>query len=218
MTVKRVMTTITASPFVSLIDEAVKLQIAEYLGPQDLLHYQCTSKELSGLDTDLIWKKLCQDRWEPWPRYRLTPERHEQLDLLLPHAKTWKERYLITEQDATRTVLRESDLLNLQWYLSFVLSGIRGEGRTDHLPIVFTEANLLLVPTFHPMPYRIVNESPQRYPPTHIRPSVRGDYPFSNTQWFDINSFPQHYIARNKSTAEWLIVNEYVMMVRCKKD
>lgn len=200
-------------PF-SLLREDLQLHIAAFLPPQDLLHYQCVSKELASLNTDSIWKKRCQKRWQPWPRFRLTEEKHDELDQTLPNT-SWQQRYISIEQEATRTELRASDLQNLQWYLSFVLSGIRGEGRSDHMKVSFTAANLLVVPGHPPLFYRIFNLPPP--PSDHIRQTLRGDRPFSTTQYLKISDFPAHFIARKANDAEWLIVNENVMMVSSKE-
>lgn len=208
------------------LTQALKLYVAEFLSPRDLLAYQSTCREMAQLPTNAHWRALCRQRWEPWPRYRLTTAREQ--DLLLESSSssslaggnTWKQRYWTVERDATRTTLYESDLHQLDWYLSFVLSGIRGEGRSDHCRVVFEqESQTMLVPGFPPLPYRIVNEPPPAHASqTMIRLSLRGDQPFSTTQWLDINSFPCHFISRKKSNAEWLIVNQNVVIVSCKPD
>jgi hypothetical protein len=214
-------------PFLKLREELM-LHIASYLQPFDLLRYQCTSKELSTLNTEPIWEKLCEERWKTWPRYRLTEEkRNDILEQnnnnnnndnntvgLLSNTSSWKERYFIIEQDATRMELRSDDLRNLKWYLCFVLSGIRGEGLSgDHMSVEFTiTGDYLLVPGYPPLPTQLINQEP----PTagnHIRQNLRGDQPFSKTQYLSISNFPPHFITRKSSDAEWLIVNENVMMV-----
>jgi hypothetical protein len=220
-------------PFLKLREELL-LHIASYLQPFDLLRYQCTSKELSKLNTEPIWEKLCEKRWEKWPRYRLTEEKRNDIIMeqqnnnnnnnnnndndntggLLSNTSSWKERYFIIEEDATRLELRSDDLRNLKWYLCFVLSGIRGEGLSgDHMSVEFTiTGDYLLVPGYPPLPTQLIN----REPPTtcnHIRQNLRGDQPFSKTQYLSISNFPPHFITRKSSDAEWLIVNENVMMV-----
>ena len=205
---------IEAVAFASLTEELL-LQVAEFLPARDLLQFQSVSIELSCLSTDALWKKLCENRWKPWPRYRLTDQRFEELDKTLP-GTSWQVRYATTEQDATRSSITESELHDLQWYLSFVLSGIRGEGRSDHMPVIFTPSGILLVPGHPPLPFELRNEAP----PTsaaHIRTTLRGDQPFSERQWLRISDFPPHFISRKQSDAEWLIANENVMMVSSKK-
>ena len=217
-------------PFLKLREE-LTLYIASYLPPFDLLRYQCTSKELSTLYTEPIWEKLCEKRWKTWPRYRLTEERRNDIIDpnsdnnnnndnnnntvgLLSNTSSWKERYFIIEQDATRMELRSEDLRNLNWYLCFVVSGIRGEGLSgDHLSVEFTiTGDYLLVPGYPPLPTQLIHQAP---PTTgnHIRQTLRGDQPFSTTQYLAISNFPPHFITRKSSDAEWLIVNENVMMV-----
>lgn len=198
----------------SNLREELLLNIAGYLLPGDLLRFQCVSKELSDLNTESIWERRCEDQWNPWPRYRLTDEKRNELDSAgaSTFRMTWKRRYFVIEEDATRNTLRSQDLRNLKWYLSFVLSGIRGEGRSDHVSVEFAFGEVLLVPGYPPLPYQIVNETP---PTTgdHIRQNLRGDRPFSKTQYFRISEFPPHFISRKSSDAEWLIVNENVIMV-----
>ena len=196
--------------FASLTEELL-LQVAEFLPAKDLLLVQSVSKELSLLDTDSLWKNLCRKRWQPWPRYRLTDQRKQDLDRTMPNTR-WQARYITTEQDATRTILHESELHERQWYLSFVLSGIRGEGRSDHMNAIFTPGGALLVPGYPPLPVELRQEEPPASP-DHIRANLRGDQPFSKRQWLRISDFPPHFISRKASDAEWLIVNENVMMV-----
>jgi hypothetical protein len=203
-----------AALFPSLTEELL-LQVAEFLPAEDVLRFQSVSKETNQLNTDKLWKKLCETRWNPWPRYRLTEARGKDLDEQMPNT-SWKDRYMAIEQDATRTELRESDLHNLRWYLCFVLSGIRGEGRSDHMPVRFLPCNIVMVPQYPPLTYQIIQETPPSS--SHIRSTLRGDQPFSNHQWLQISHFPPHFVTRKQADAEWLIVNENVMMVSCKKD
>lgn len=203
------------SPF-GLIPEELLLQVASYLPAQDLLQFQCVSTKTNRLNTDAIWKDLCEKRWKSWPRYSLTTERLEELDKRMPDT-CWKTRYLVVEKDATRSELQPSDLHNLRWYLSFVLSGIRGEGRSDHMEVHFTPGQVLLVPGHPPLPYKIVRGQPPSSPRS-IRANLRGDQPFSSIHWLQISDFPAHFVTRKRSDAEWLIVNENVIMVSCKKD
>ena len=130
--------------------------------------------------------------------------------------KSWQQRYMEIEQDATRMHIKPSDFHNLKWYLSFVLSGIRGEGRSDHMPVTFTTGGFLLVPGYPPLPYEIINMEPPSSP-SHIRQNLRGDRPFSTSQHIQISNFPIHFVTRKTSDAEWLIVNENVMIVSCDK-
>lgn len=205
------------------------LNIAQYLTAKDLLQYQCISKEFSQLNTKSLWKDLCRKRWEPWPRYRIEEEEKDESDVSTEEdSKTsdrgcsWQSRYLSVEKDATRMDLRSEDLQDLKWYLSFVLSGIRGEGRSDHMHASFhtsiTDENsgLLSVPGFSAMDYKIVCESPRR-DGSHIRKNLRGDQPFSTTQYMTIGDLPALYITRKAKDAEWLIVNQRVMIVSSHK-
>jgi hypothetical protein len=77
----------------------------------------------------------------------------------------------------------------------------------------FTPAGFLLVPGYPPLPYEIVNETPPSS--SHILESQKGDQPFSRNQWLRITHFPPHFITRNLSNAEWLIVNENVTFTSC---
>ncbi|VEU41368.1 unnamed protein product [Pseudo-nitzschia multistriata] len=196
------------------LSEELLLKVASYLPPRDLLRFQCVSKDLSNLDTDSIWEWHCEERWKPWPRYRLTDQKRVELNSggTETFGMTWKRRYMFIEKDATRTTLVSRDLQNLKWYLSFVLSGIRGEGRSDHLPIEFAFGEVLLVPGYPPLSYQIVNKTPPSNG-DRIRKNLRGDQPFSRKQYLKISNFPPHLISRKKSDAEWLIGNENVIMV-----
>lgn len=194
--------------------EELLLHVAGYLPARDLLQFQCVSKELSELETEIIWEQRCEARWKPWARFRLTDDKRKELDAggSATYGMTWKRRYLLIEKEATRTTLRSEDLRNLDWYLSFVLSGIRGEGRSDHVSVEFAIGEVLLVPGYPPLRYQIVNESPPGKD-INIRQNLRGDRPFSKKQYLRISDFPPHFITRRESNAEWLIVNENVIMV-----
>jgi len=207
-------TTMSSTVTFSNLTEELLLFIADYLPPTELVRFQCVSKELSKLETEPIWERRCEDRWKPWPRYRLTDEKRKELGSSgsATFRMTWKRRYFLIERDATRTTLRSQDLQNLKWYLSFVLSGQRGEGRSDHLPVEFALGDVLLVPGYPPLSCQIVNETPPSNG-DRIRQNLRGDQPFSTTQYLRISDFPPHFITRKSSDAEWLIVNENVMMV-----
>jgi hypothetical protein len=205
--------------FASLTDDLL-LEIAKFVPAHDLLNFQCASIALSKLDTDKVWKTLCAKRWEPWPRYRLTADRlaaYDRVDILPNNNNTtsiWKNRYRDMEREATRTKLELSDLqdtTNVRWYLAFILSGVRGEARSEFIPIQFSTDNHLIAPGHPPMPYQIVEERPP--PSSRIRADIRGDGPFSDTHYLQIVDFPAHVISRQRSNAEWLIVNEFVIMV-----
>lgn len=200
--------------FFAALTDSLQLHVAEFLAPQDLLCFHCTCQQMALLDTEALWHGWCRQRWEPWPRYRLNQARLRALDTNVIPNKSWKQRYVQVEREATRTTLRQDDLVNLDWYLCFVLSaGIRGETRSDPLPITFFESGQLQVPGYDLLPCRIHNQAPPRSPEHCIRHDLRGDRPFSRTQWIDINDFPSHFVARQASTAEWLICNEFVVMV-----
>ena len=200
-------------PFSNLTEELL-FHVASYLNVGALLRFQCVSKELSNLRTEPIWEDHCEKRWRNWPRYQLTDERRGVLDTpgSITYRMTWQNRYFSIETDATRSTLRSMDLYHLQWYLCFVTSNIRGEGRADHFHVEFAIGNILLVPGYPPLQYQIVNEPPP-ISDDHIRQNLRGDQPFSTTQYLQINDFPLHFISRKRSDAEWLIVNENVMIV-----
>jgi hypothetical protein len=203
------------SPFLSLTEDLV-LQISSFLPASDLLEFQCVSRDISLLKTDALWRNLCEKRWASWPRFQLTEKRQEELDKTMPTC-SWKDRYRIVEKEATRTELKPCDLQDLNWYLSFVLSGVRGESRSDFMKVHFMENNILYVPGYPPLPYEIRNEPPPNSA-SQIRKSQRGDRPFSTKQWLDINNFPPHFITRKLSSAEWLIVNDNVIFVSSRKE
>lgn len=192
------------------------LNIATFLPVEDLCRFQCINKEIAyEINTESIWEDRCKQRWASWPRYELTAARKQEMnsDPTSRHYRmNWKQRYHDIEREATRTTLQLRDLHKLNWYLCFVLSGIRGEGRSDHYHIEFTLGDILLVPNYPPLRYQLINEPPPTTS-SHIRSNIRGDRPFSTTQYLQINDFPPHFISRKQSDAEWLIVNENVMMV-----
>ena len=111
--------------FASLTQQALKLfYVAEFLSPRDLLAYQSTCREMAQLYRQAligVRNCRCRQRWEPWPRYRLTTAREQ--DLLLESSawggSSWKKRWYGTvERDTTRTTLYETDLHQLDWYLT----------------------------------------------------------------------------------------------------
>lgn len=197
----------------SSLTEDVALEIASYLSAEDLLHLQCVSSRFSCLDTAHAWRNLCQWRWKQWSRYELTPERLDKLNKQCSNV-TWKDHYRRVERDATRMTLKKSDLLDLCWFLSFVLSGVRGETNSDIQRVQFT-SDALFVPGYPPLNYEIVNETPPSS--SHIRKNRMGDQPFSAKQWLKIADYPPHFITRRLSSAEWLITNESVTLVSCMK-
>ena len=200
--------------FSSLTPELL-LHVANFLPAQDLLQFQSVSREIARLDTERLWKDLCVRRWRPWPRYQLTEKRLETLNTEMPNS-TWKDRYRTIEIQATTMKLKLEDLQQLDWYLSFVLSGVRGEARTDFFPVSFTSDGVLRCPGYPPLPYEIREEGPPNSP-SRLRANQRGDQPFSISQWLWINDFPPHFITRKQSSAEWLIVNENVTFVSHSK-
>lgn len=238
--------TASASFSLSSLADELLLRVAEYLPVSDLVRYQGLAKKFRGLDADAtVWKRRCEARWEPWPRYRLTRERHAELLLLEegdnddgreeqrphpaslpPRRRFWESRYAETEREASRSELRPSDLHGLRWHLSFVLSGVRGETMSDPVEVAFDPTtSSLLVPGYPPLPYRIVLLGggddgrvglldSQR---SRIRPDLRGDRPFSATHYVEISNFPPHLVSRKRSDAEWLIVNENVVIVSSKR-
>jgi len=199
------------SQFSSLTEDLVR-HVATFLSAKSLLELQCVSSDLSRLDTEMIWKELCKKRWEPWPRYRLTSKRIQEFEENLFPGVSWKDHYRRIEREATCIEIKESDLLNLSWYLSFSLSGVRGESNSDFVRVHFTP-EFLMVPGYPPLPYEIMDESPPSS--SHIRPNRKGDRPFSMKQWLRIANFPPHFIARRRSNAEWMIFNENVKIVSC---
>ncbi|CAB9509214.1 expressed unknown protein [Seminavis robusta] len=203
----------------SCLTEELLLNVAEFLPAKDLLQFQCVSSELASLKTDSIWKQRCRDRWAPWPRFQLTSKREEELNRRFSSSddqKSWKVRYQLVEQQATCTELTLEDLQNLQWYLSFIISGVhRGETNSQLIPIQFCRNNHLMMMGHPPLPYQIICDTPP--PSDHIRSGLRGDRPFSNTQYLQISEFPAHFITRKKSNAEWMIVNENVLIVSTGK-
>jgi len=195
------------------VTEDLLLHIVSYLPAKDLLHFQCVSSETSRLQTNNTWKSLCKHRWEPWPRYRLTQEKIEEIFETFPEF-TWKDHYRTTERSATCTEIKECDLLSLSWYLNFSLSGVRGELHSDFQSVAFSPA-YLMVPGHPPLSYEIVNEEPPCC--SHNRESQRVAKPFSTKQWLRIADCPPHFIVKNKYNAEWLIANNNVSIVSCKK-
>lgn len=192
-----------------MLTEDLALEIASFLPANDLLRFQCVSSSFSGLDTDVKWRNLCQWRWKPWPRYELTPERLNNLNT----CTTWKEHYRRVESDATRTKIKKSDLLDLRWFITFRLSGVRGETRSNPQRSTFSPDGLL-VPGYPALSYEIIDEAPPS--PAHIHKSQMGDQPFSTEQWLKITDFPPHYITKSLSNAEWIISNANVILVSCK--
>jgi hypothetical protein len=220
--------------FVQLTEELL-LHVAEYISVNDLLRFHCVNKELSMLNTDTIWKLHCRQRWSNWPRYKLTPAREAKLDtaeearMSSKSQSKWKERYRIVEELASCQVLAVGDLVNLRWYLCFIIPGGRGERRSELIPIEFRSDGYLIVPNYPPLTYQIhhchlatsttdsANEqqpSPSRRMPSseHISSKLYGDRPFSQVQFLQIANFPPHFISRQRWNAEWMICNENVII------
>ena len=195
-----------------LTDDHLLIHVAAFLAPKDLLSFQCVSKNLAKLDTSQLWHNLCKQRWEPWPRYRLTDERvremsSEEQDFL---DSSWKQRYLRVEREATRITLKMEDLIHLDWYLSFSLTGVRGDLRTPLESVQFSPSGTLHVPGYPALDYEIIQDAP---PAVQLPQSLHGDRPFSQRQWLRISNFPPHYITRKASDANWMIVNENVVFL-----
>mmetsp|Transcript_4207 Transcript_4207/g.5537 ORF Transcript_4207/g.5537 Transcript_4207/m.5537 type:complete len:219 (+) Transcript_4207:101-757(+) len=199
------------------LSEDLALQIAAFLPPQELLSFQCVTLNHSGLDTSRLWLNLCKKRWEPWPRFRLTEERVQELQVQLAPQSSWKNLYLQVEKEATRMELRNVDLCDLSWYLSFSLSGVRGETRSPLMSVHFSPNGVLHVPGYAPLDYEIMPTRPPSED-SSLRENQRGDRPFSIRQWLRISNFPPHFITRKESDAEWLIVNDNVALVSSKPD
>ena len=200
----------------SCLNEDLTLCVASFLVANDLLTLQSVSVACSKLPTQDIWKQLCIKRWEYWPRYNIsTPERYEKFCREEEDAtnSTWQQRYQRIYYEATRMELQQEDLYNRCWYLCFNFTGMREDSRTPFGRVHFTPWGALLVPGYPPLPYEIVNEAPPT-PPTHIRrQSLRGDRPFSESQYLRVSNFPHHYITKKLCDAEWLIVNQNVTMI-----
>jgi len=184
--------------------------VASYLAARDLLHLQCVA---AVTQKERLWEVLCCQRWEPWPAFRLTD--NKRLEYRNESSDTsWQERYLLTEVEANRTTLIEQDLLERKWYLSFIISGIRGESRSDLMRVHFEHLDdgtlRILVPSYPPLPVRL-HASPPPSEPTRRVP--QGDRSFSTTQWLEIADFPVHFVTRRLSDAEWLVANENVVIV-----
>mmetsp|Transcript_8931 Transcript_8931/g.12979 ORF Transcript_8931/g.12979 Transcript_8931/m.12979 type:complete len:218 (-) Transcript_8931:111-764(-) len=191
------------------------LDIASFLQAKDLIRLEQTSSHFLSLEKEQLWKNLCQQRWEPWPRYKLIPERLEELKSSSPYC-SWKKHFLRVEQEATSMEIKKCDLQNLNWFLSFSQSGVRGETRSDFQQVRFQESTLL-VPGYPPLPYEIVNQAPPEIVVTSLHNSQIGDQPFSKKQWLKIANFPPHAIAKRLANAEWIIANRNVTMVSCKR-
>mmetsp|Transcript_26009 Transcript_26009/g.39373 ORF Transcript_26009/g.39373 Transcript_26009/m.39373 type:complete len:215 (-) Transcript_26009:58-702(-) len=200
---------------ITTLTEDTILEVASYLSVTDLLCFECTSTYVSRLDTAQIWKARCEERWRPWPRYLLTPERQIELETAFPDC-SWKHHFLRVEQEATSLEIKPSDLRNLNWFLSFSQSGVRGELRSDFMQVYFQES-ALLVPGYPALTYEIINDAPPSMICETLHKSQLGDQPFSTKQWLKIANFPPHIITKRLSNAEWIIANRNVTMVSCQR-
>jgi len=196
----------------TLMDDLL-LHVASYLPAKDLIHFECISSTFSNLDIGKIWKRLCEIRWKPWPRYRLTPSRNDIISRNFANCG-WKDHYLRVELEATSMEIKTSDLQNLSWFLSFTMTGVRGETASD-LQQVHFRGSVLLVPGYPPLPYEIVDETPPTIPSP--RNCKIGDQLFSTKQWLRIANFPPHFITKRISNAEWFIANKNVKLVSSEK-
>lgn len=199
--------------FSSLADDLV-LQVAAFLPPSDLTQLESVSTYVSHLNTDTLWKNLCQHRWQHWPRYQLTPEKWQELESSIPRVR-WKDRYRLTEHDVARTEITDEEIEKLGWYFNFTLGagGLRG----DTLQRCFFKSGLLFLEDYPPLPYEIKTYATPK--PARSRWDVNGQTgqtgQTSTRQWLKIAHFPPHFISRLSESAEWLIANENVTFVSC---
>lgn len=168
--------------------------IASFLSPRDLCQFEMVDRRNHQLDTDELWEKICQDRWMPWPKYRLTPERRAWMQE--NHSNlNWKGRYVWAEADATRTRIDWEELEELSWYFNFVPEA-GGRGNETLQTCQFLQGFLFLS-QYLPMPYRLEVED--------------------GIQYLRIYHFPPHRIDRLPNT-EWLITNTNVTFVSCDEN
>lgn len=173
----------------SALPDAILKDIASFLLPTDLGHFEMVNRRTCRLDTDELWKWLCSDRWKEWPRYRLTAERlvwiRENLSNL-----NWKGLFVWTEKDVKRTRITWEELEALSWFFNFTPQA-GGRGSATLQKCRFNQG-LLFLSQYLPMPYRLEVTD--------------------GSQYLRIYHFPPHRIDRLPN-AEWIITNINVTFV-----
>ncbi|KAG7364609.1 hypothetical protein IV203_037811 [Nitzschia inconspicua] len=177
-------------PFSDLPDTLVK-NVASFLPPRDLCRFEMVDRWTHQLDTDELWKTICENRWKQLPRYRLTPARLEWIRENLP-SMNWKRRFVWVEDDATRTRITWEEMEAHTWYFNFTPeAGGRG---SDTLQTCRFSQGFLFLSQYLPMPYRLEV--------------------LDGVQYLRIYHFPPHRVDRLPN-AEWLITNINVTFVSC---
>jgi hypothetical protein len=179
----------------STLPDALILTIASFLQATELYRLEKIDKRTHRLETDELWQKLCEWRWAPWPRYKLTPARMDWINENLSDMK-WKGRYVWGEEDARRARITWEELESLKWFFNFTPhAGGRGQ---ETLQKCQFQQGFMFLSQYLPMPYRLE--------------VVDG------VQYLRIYHFPPHRIDRLRCCAEWIMTNENVTLVSCDDD
>jgi len=212
--------------FSSLADELL-LHAASFLAPVDLLQLECLSSYTNHLDTDIIWRKACQRRWQKWPMYQslLTSEERSSRSSGRNRCNDprlvgvgWKEKYRIVECDVIRTEITMEELEDLNWYFNYTTGAHRILDVTL-LKCSFKDSFLFLE-GYPPLPVYIKEQEPPQPPPNQWFSICADEFaarPFSKRQWLQIAEFEPHFISRTHD-AEWLIMTVNVTFVSCSDD
>ena len=134
------------------LPDEILLNVAQFLHPRELLRCGAASRRMRALETDSLWRSICDQRWRAWPRYRLTTARERELDATMSEL-SWKERYRYFEADAARTHITEAELSSLRWHFNFTPQA-GGRGMATLVPARFGNGQLTL-PGYPTLPYRL---------------------------------------------------------------
>jgi hypothetical protein len=199
----------------SLPDELLVAALS-FASARDLIDAQSTAKRLRNLDTDALWKTLCQHRWKDWPMY--VNRSMESIP-----GSSWKDRYIWVEEDCARTELIIDELQRLEWNFNFLPWANRNPAGDTVSRCYFVGGRLYLLKYLWIYPrldYEIVDDTTNIVdvgdnvmdePLQAAAALARTSHPrCSQTQQVRVAHFPQHRVART-SQGGWLLWNENVV-------
>ena len=116
----------------SVLPAEIWLRALSFL-PAPTMHVvsSAVSRRLAGLlatDAHVYWKAACAREWaDKSPRFRLTPERERKLEQFFDGC--WLSAYKFYYVDGRRSLIQDSELRALEWWLAFHVSTHDGVAR-----------------------------------------------------------------------------------------
>lgn len=169
----------------ALPDELV-VAVVRFLGARDLMRWGRVYKKATALPVDDIWRDIAAARWDKWPRYKLTAEREEKLNISFDSV-SWRDRYLYFEFETRRCSLGAPELETMSFHFNFTPpAGGRGQ---ESLRGAYFSKGSLFIPEYPPLPYILLPSHPVHLHPTDppdadsddtnaLRPDSRLQLPF----------------------------------------